>query len=262
MSPATPPLQQAGADGRRKVALITGAATRIGAHLAAVVASDGYDLHLHTGHRGADLARTAQRLREAHGASVTTHVVDLRCRDAVRAWVRRLRDDPPLLVINNASHLPAGDTGHGWDSVYDAIAVHALAPNALASTLSDRGHIVNVLDARLQLLDGARIGYELAKHTLAALTLLHARRLAPAIRVNALAPGLVLPPTTGEVDLGALSRHRAALGRPATLKDLGAALLFLDHAVSITGQILYVDSGEHLGPPMAYRPDDDPTAII
>lgn len=233
----------------RKVALVTGAATRIGAYLAGVAASDGYDLHLHTGHRRDELEQTAQRLREVHDVSVTTDVVDLRSRNAVQAWAARLRGDPPDLVVNNASHFPAPDTDHDWDAIRDAVAVHALAPNELVGMLGDEGHIINVLDARLPLLDGTRIGYEVGKHALAALTFLYARRLAPRIRVNALAPGLILPPPSGTDALPALARQRAILGRPATLDDLGSAMLFLNHATSVTGQVLYVDSGEHLGPP-------------
>jgi pteridine reductase len=233
----------------RRVALVTGAATRIGAHLAAVAAADGYHLHLHTGTRQAELARTAQRLRNSHGITVTTHLVDLRSQAAVQNWVRQLRTDPPELVVNNASHLPAPDHAHDWDAVRDALAIHALAPNELAQALPCHGHIVNILDARLSLIDGTRTGYEVAKHTLATLTFLHARRLAPKIRVNALAPGLILPAHPGSTDLPTLARRRAPLQRPATLEDLGTALLFLDRTSSVTGQIVYVDSGEHLGPP-------------
>lgn len=240
-------------DGRR-VALVTGAVSRIGAYLAAVVAADGYALHLHTGHRRAKLARTARRLADAHGVPITAHVVDLRSGPAVTAWVRDLRVNPPSLIVNNASCFPPpdGPGPAGWDQAAGALAVHALAPLELAGALAGRGHIVNVLDARLPLLDGARTGYEIAKHALAALTLLHARRLAPGVRVNALAPGLVLAPSSGG-DLTALARGRAPLQRPATLADLGTALRFLDHAPSITGQVIYVDAGEHLGPPGRHR---------
>lgn len=243
----------------RQVALVTGAASRIGAHLAAVAAADGYALHLHTGHRRAELARTARHLADAHGVQITEHVVDLRSRQAVTAWVRDLRTDPPVLIVNNASYLPSldGPSPVGWDEAAAAIAVHALAPLELAGTLADQGHIVNVLDARLPLLDGARTGYEIAKHTLASLTLLHARRLAPGVRVNALAPGLVLAPSSGG-DLYALARGRAPLRRPATLADLGAALRFLDRAASVTGQVIYVDAGEHLGQPGQHRDNVNP----
>lgn len=245
--------------GGRRVALVTGAASRIGAYLAAVAAADGYALHLHTGHRHAELARTARRLAGAHGVRVTEHVVDLRSHQAVTAWAHDLRTDPPALIVNNASYFPPpdGPGPAGWEQAADAIAVHALAPLVLAGTLADQGHIVNVLDARLPLLDGARTCYEIAKHTLASLTLLHARRLAPGVRVNALAPGLVLASRSG-ADLEALAHDRAPLRRPATLADLGAALRFLDHAPSVTGQVIYVDAGEHLGQPGQHRDNVNP----
>ncbi|MFC5186469.1 SDR family oxidoreductase [Actinomadura harenae] len=240
---------------RYRTALVTGAASRIGAALAAALAADGYTLHLHTGHDQARLHAKAQTLRARYGAAVTTHVVDLADQGAVSRWSAVLRDLRVDLLVNNASAFPATRplSSINWDDLHHALAVHLLAPLDLVRVVSRGrgGHVVNVLDARLRLLDGQRLDYELAKHTLAQSTLLLAKALAPKVRVNALAPGLVLPPVDaghGPNWLVDQARERAVLQRPARLDDLSMALRFLEHAISVTGQVINVDSGEHLGP--------------
>jgi pteridine reductase len=237
-----------------RIALVTGASGRIGAFLAEVLAAAGYQLHLHTATHTQAVDTLATRLRAEHQIPVDTHCVDFRARRDVDDWITRLRADPPQLIVNNASAFPPRDTPKdwaGWPAMRDLLAVHLLAPHLLTGLAADvpGAHVVNVLDARLRLLDADRIGYEIAKHSMSTYTLLAARRLAPQARVNALAPGLVFPPPGHDArHLDRLARQRAPLARPACLDDLGRALLFLDTASSITGQVLYIDAGEHLGP--------------
>ncbi|MDE3720122.1 SDR family oxidoreductase [Nocardiopsis sp. N85] len=238
--------------GERRWALITGAGHRIGAHLAQTLACHGYGLHLHT--RTHDAAPLADRLERDHRTPTVLHRVDLTDRTAIRTWARELAaaDHPPSLIVNNASPFPSPHALEDLGALDEGIAVHLIAPTLLYQALPEPqgGHVVHLLDARLGLWDGLRPGYELSKHALAAHTLVAARLLAPRIRVNALAPGLVLPPPGRDrTHLEHLAASRAPLRAPARLDDLTAALLFLDHAPSVTGQILHVDSGEHLGPP-------------
>ena len=232
-------------------ALVTGAAHRIGAHLARSLAAHGYALHLHT--RTSDLAPLAGSLQREHQVAVTVHHVDLSDPDATGAWVHTMSacPHPPDLIVNNASPFPPPHPLDDLGVLEEGLGVHLIAPTQLYKALPDRGgHVVHLLDARLPLLDGVRPGYEVSKHALAAHTLIAARHLAPHIRVNALAPGLVLPPPGHDQPyLEHLAATRAPLRSPARLDDLAAALLFLDHTESVTGQILHVDSGEHLGPP-------------
>ncbi|WP_236572290.1 SDR family oxidoreductase [Nocardiopsis sp. FR4] len=230
-------------------ALITGAAQRTGAHLARGLAAQGYGLHLHTHTR--DPAPLARTLRAEAGIPVRTHRVDLADTEAVRTWAHHLRTGPcpPSLVVNNASPFPPPHHVDDLGLLEEGLRVHLMAPVLLHAALPEEGgHVVNMLDARLSLLDGVRPGYEVSKHALAAHTLLAARRLAPHVRVNAIAPGLLLPPPGhDEKHLRALARQRSCLGHPAQPDDVVAALLFLEQARSVTGQIIHVDSGEHLG---------------
>ncbi|MES0838280.1 SDR family oxidoreductase [Nocardiopsis tropica] len=235
--------------GERRWALVTGAAQRTGAHLAHGLAGHGYGLHLHA--YTSDPAPLATALRAKAGVPVHTYRVNLADTEAVRSWAHHLSTgpNPPRLVVNNASPFPPP---HGIDDLVlleEGLRIHLFAPTVLQAALSEEGgHVVNMLDARLVLLDGIRPGYEVSKHALAAHTLLAARSLAPSVRVNAIAPGLLMPPPgRDESHLCALASQRSPLGRPARLADVVAALLFLEKAVSVTGQVIYVDSGEHLG---------------
>lgn len=246
-----------------RTALITGASRRIGAHLAETLAAAGYNLHLHTGHDANALQDLARRLRRTHHTEVTTHVVDLSAPDRVACWVQRLRDAPdrPHLVVNNASAFPPASRLTTVEETIRMLTLHLVAPIALTTTLDQHhgDHVVNVIDARVDLFSGERPAYELAKRLLRDYTLAAARQLAPRIRVNALAPGLVLPSLGNDIDhLTSLARDRAPLARAAGVDELGAALLFLDQALSVTGQIVYVDAGEHLGHPSRQEVDVSP----
>jgi len=233
----------------RRWALITGAAQRTGADLARGLAACGYGLHLHT--RTSDPAPLARSLRTKADVPVRTHRVDLADIELVRSWAHLLRTGPcpPCLVINNASPFPPPHEIDDLDRMEEGLRVHLMAPTILCAALpAQGGHVVNMLDARLALLDGARPGYEVSKHALAVYTLLAARRLAPRVRVNAIAPGLLSPPPgRDETCLRALAHQRSPLGYPARSTDVVAALLFLEEAASVTGQIIHIDSGEHLG---------------
>ncbi|WP_116244074.1 SDR family oxidoreductase [Nocardiopsis sp. FIRDI 009] len=235
-----------------RCALITGAGRRVGAYLARSLARRGYALHLHA--RTSALGPLAFELREEFGTPVFTHHLDLEDTVRVQDWARDLRDTrfPPTLLVNNASPFPSGHSVTEIEHLERGLRVHLLAPTLLLDVLSrNGGHVVNMLDARLPLTDGLRPGYELSKHALAALTLMAAKRLAPRVRVNAIAPGLLLPPPGHDAEaLGVLARRRGPLRRPAHLEDVASALFFLEGAASVTGQVIHVDAGEHLGAPL------------
>jgi NAD(P)-dependent dehydrogenase (short-subunit alcohol dehydrogenase family) len=109
-----------------------------------------------------------------------------------------------------------------------------------------KGKIVNLLDRRIASLDAASVPYALTKKALAELTRLAALELAPGITVNGIAPGPVLPPPgKGEKYL----RDHAGpvpLKRRITSEDIADAVMFLLKSDSITGQIVFVDGGQHL----------------
>ncbi len=109
------------------------------------------------------------------------------------------------------------------------------------------GAVVNVLDARIADYDWDHVGYHLAKRMLADLTQLCAVRFAPAITVNGVAPGPVLPPRgEGTAVLERWAKH-LPLQRTPSPDDVADAVLYLLGSRSVTGQIVNVDGGRHLG---------------
>jgi len=127
--------------------------------------------------------------------------------------------------------------------------IHFKAPffltQAFAEGCSD-GQIINILDTRVRGSDPRHAAYTLSKKALLELTRMAARELGPAVRVNAVAPGMILPPPGGVVD--ELERRSAGLPlkRIGDTANVVAAVLFLIDNPFVTGECVYVDGGEHL----------------
>lgn len=234
-------------------ALVTGASQRIGAVIAEGLAASGYSLHLHCRRSLEELDALAQRLRREYGCPVQTHSADFDLLDQVEDLVKLVRaaDSPPTLVVNNASRFEDTDTPQeGLDiaRLEAYVRINALAPIALANVfLPDRsGHIVNVVDAGLGERDSAKLYYQMSKSLLEQATLHLASALGPSVRVNAVAPGPVLPPP-GKDD-AYLMEKVAPLPLPALIDpaDIADAIIYLEGAKSVTGGMIYLDGGQHL----------------
>ncbi len=126
--------------------------------------------------------------------------------------------------------------------------LNLLAPLLLMQAfarVSRRGQVLNILDSRVASDRFDAVGYVLAKKSLADLTRLAALELAPGIRVNAVAPGPVLAPAAG-TDAAREPAGFLPLGRRPTAREVAQAALFLLEADAVTGQVLFVDGGQHL----------------
>jgi NAD(P)-dependent dehydrogenase (short-subunit alcohol dehydrogenase family) len=133
-----------------------------------------------------------------------------------------------------------------FDRAFD---VHVKAPFFLTRDFARRrrnGQVVTLLDTRVSRNQSAYFAYTLSKKTLFAFTRMAAVELAPRIRVNGIAPGLILPPEGRSA--GYLDRLAAGtpLKRRGGVEEVLACLDFLIHNPYVTGQILYPDGGEHL----------------
>jgi NAD(P)-dependent dehydrogenase (short-subunit alcohol dehydrogenase family) len=155
------------------------------------------------------------------------------------------------ILINNASiFLPSTVMDVGFGDVTRHLHVNAWAPFALSrdfARLAVRGKIINILDTRITGYDREHVAYVLSKRMLAVLTTMCALEFAPGFTVNAVAPGLILPPAGKDehyldrlAEAVPLRRH----GGPGNIAD---AVLYLLRSDFVTGQILYVDGGSHLG---------------
>ncbi|KAF1697136.1 pteridine reductase [Pseudoxanthomonas koreensis] len=250
MTPDRPPARST----PRPVALVTGAARRIGAAIARRLHASGHDLALHHLHSATDMADLAAELEQARPGSVQVLRADLREFDRlpelVAATVGRFGRLDAL--VNNASNFhptPLGTvTPQQWDELF---ATNARAPFFLAQAAAPHlratgGAIVNLADvyAGRPLADHAP--YSATKAALVSLTRALALELAPRVRVNAVAPGAILWPEqnpSGDTQQAILDA--TALGRTGTPEDIAAAVQWLLSADAgyVTGQVLHVDGG-------------------
>lgn len=243
-------------EGSRPVAIVTGAARRIGATIARRLHAAGYDLALHCRHSRAELDTLIAELERARAASTLALQADLgdiaSLQPMVDAAISRFSRLDAL--VNNASAFyptPVGAaTPAQWDDLFGA---NARAPfflaQAAAAHLAERaGAIVNIVDIYAEQPLPRHGIYCMSKAALAMMTRALALDLAPAVRVNAVAPGAVLWPDAGksEADQQRLI-ERTPLKRMGSPDDVAATVLWLlDDAPFVTGEIVRVDGGRHL----------------
>lgn len=236
-------------------ALVTGAARRIGRELALAAAGAGYDVAVHF--RGSrDEAHATVDAVRATGRRAAALQADLSAFSDVEGLVPRANDalGPVTLLVNNASIFADDRVGaitrDSWTAHMDANlrAPVMLAQSFAAEFPADRqGLVVNMLDQRVWRPNPLFFTYSLSKAALWAATRTLAQALAPRIRVNGIGPGPTLPSVhqaPGEFEAEAAGTLLEHAVDPA---EIGAALSFLIHATSVTGQMIAVDAGQHLG---------------
>ena len=245
------------AEPNNKVALITGAAHRIGAELARQLHAAGMNIALHYRNSKEQAEALAVELNDSRPDSVVTIQADLldtaglpRVISAARQSWQRLD-----VLLNNASTFyptPVGNTDEAaWD---DLMGSNLKAPfflaQAAAPELKQRGGcIVNIVDIHAHRPMKGYPVYSVAKAGLAMLTMTLARELGPEVRVNGVAPGAILWPEH-EMDESQKNEllDRTALKRQGSPADIARTALFLIRdADYISGQIINVDGGRTLG---------------
>lgn len=242
----------------RKVALVTGAARRIGAAIARRLHADGYDLALHYRSSQAEMDALLAELDSARAGSAIALQADLaefdRLPELIAQTVGRFGRLDAL--VNNASAFyptPIGGTTPAqWDELFasNARAPFFLAQAAAPHLKAARGGIVNLVDIHAEQPLAGHAVYGMAKAALRMLTKALAVDLAPAVRVNAIAPGAILWPEHGK---DAASQEaliaRTPLGRIGNPEDIAGCVAWLlgDASGYVTGQTLRVDGGRGIG---------------
>ncbi|MET3666867.1 SDR family oxidoreductase [Caulobacter sp. 1776] len=238
----------------RGAALVTGAGRRIGRVLALEAARAGYDVAVHHRASAAEAEETAQAVR-ALGRRAVLVRGDLSIEDEVRGLIGQVGElGPVTLLVNSASAFEDDRVGglsrERWDLHLET---NLRAPIVLAETFAaalpqDRpGLVVNIVDQRVLRPNPQFFSYSLAKAGLWWATQTLAQALAPRIRVNAIGPGPTLPSAhqaPGEFEAEAAG---VLLQRHVSPDDIAAALRYLIDATSVTGQMIAVDGGQHLG---------------
>jgi pteridine reductase len=230
------------------LALVTGAAHRLGKAFALALARQGFDIILHY-HQASDAALHTQTEIESLGSRVILSQADLTEPTEIETLVSEL--DSLHILVNSAAFMPAGRvdalTLETWDTTLDLnLRAPFLLAQGCARKMTDGGLIVNITDVGAQKAWSRYPSYTVSKAALESLTRVLARALAPAIRVNAIAPGLVLQSDVVPDQEWQRLINRIPLKRPAQPEEVASALVFLLQNEYITGQTIVVDGGYSL----------------
>ncbi len=241
------------------LALVTGGAQRLGRAFAFCLAQRGFAVLLHCHTSTEQALASASELREL-GVPVYIQSADLTDSvqvealfatldtlltepDSKLAGLRVLVNSAAVMTSGNLQNLPAAE----WDAT---LALNLRAPFLCAQLAYARmrtgGLIVNISDIGAQKNWSQYPAYTISKAGLEALTRLQARSFAPQVRVNAIAPGLVMPSASTPPDEWERLVSRLPIRRPARPDEITRALEFLLDNEYITGQILRIDGGYSL----------------
>lgn len=241
------------------LAIVTGGAHRLGRAFALTLAYQGYAVLVHY-HRSTQLMNRTLAEIKSFGVPAYSVQADLRLAEQVEALfalVDSLFSQPPLQVerlavlVNSAAVMPRGNPQtlpvEDWDTALDLnLRAPFLCAQQAALRMARGGLIVNVSDIGAEKAWSRFPSYTVSKAALESLTRVLARSLAPAIRVNAIAPGLVLPSENVTPEEWEKLIQRLPLKRAATTEEVASALEFLIKNEYITGQTIVVDGGYSL----------------
>jgi NAD(P)-dependent dehydrogenase (short-subunit alcohol dehydrogenase family) len=238
----------------KPVALVTGGARRIGAAIVEDLAANGFAVAIHANRSRDDAERMTAAIRAEGGAAAGIYG-DLTDVAAAGGLVDRAEAalGPVQLLVNCASVFQPDSAASPLEGAWDAhFAVHVKAPSVLAARMVERlpkgsdGLIVNIIDQRVWRLTPHFYSYTLSKAALWTATQTMAMAFAPQVRVNAIGPGPTLAnerqnPADFQAQVDAVPlRHAPHLG------EFGATVRHFWAMKSITGQMIALDSGQHL----------------
>ena len=243
------------APGKTGHALITGAARRIGRAIAIVLAEGGWTVGIHCRH-SIDDAKDLQTRIEGDGG--TAYVVradltdDLQCKNVLAQASEQA--GPVDCLVNNASVFERDTietvTRKSWTLHMETnLWAPLLLSRQMAASLpaGGSGNIINIVDQRAVNISPDFVSYTLSKAGLWALTRSLALTLAPRIRVNAIGPGPTLPSPRQTGEQFRQQSDHMPLGSGATPEEIAAGVSYILESRSMTGQMITLDGGQHLG---------------
>ena len=249
----------------QKIALVTGAGKRLGRAMALYLADRGFDLAVHYSASKPE-AEEVGALSRSKGRRAVVLQADLLDEAATQRLIPEAMHalgGPVTCLINNASIFEydsiASATRTSWDRHFESnLRAPFVLTQAMAAAIPDaaqdeageplsQGLVINMIDQRVRKLTPEFMTYTLAKMGLWALTQTSAQALAPRVRVNAIGPGPTLQGARQSDRHFADQRAATILGRGANPADITAALGYFLDAPAVTGQLICVDGGQHLG---------------
>lgn len=237
-----------------KIALITGSAKRIGRTIAIDLANHGWKVAIHYHRSESEAHALANELTE-NGCEAICLQADLNKSEDTEALVPNCIASlgTPTCLINNGSVFQYDDiqslSQQSWDSHMN---VNLLAPVLLSKSFAEhlrngtKGNIINIIDQRVWKLTPQFFSYTIAKSALWTATQTLSQALAPHIRVNAIGPGPVLKSVHQDESKFAAQQDATLLAHPTAPEDIANAIQFILNAPSLTGQMIALDSGQHL----------------
>jgi NAD(P)-dependent dehydrogenase (short-subunit alcohol dehydrogenase family) len=248
-----------------KRALVTGAGKRLGRAMALYLADRGFDVAVHyaSSRDGADEVVTEIKSMGRNAVALQANLLEIDAMEGLFPAAVAALGGPITCLVNNASIFEhdtiSSATRDSWDKHMNSnlrapfVLSQAMAAQGLKADTDEAGEqvamglIVNMVDQRVRKLTPEFMTYTLAKMGLWALTQTTARALAPMVRVNAIGPGPTLK--GGRQSPVHFEEQRAAtiLERGSNATDITAALGYFLDAPAVTGQLLCVDGGQHLG---------------
>lgn len=230
----------------RRTAIVTGAGKRLGAHVAAALLERGWTVIAHV--------RTKQDEVPTGAVKAVADLASADCADAIFASAEGL---PPVrLLVNNAARFAWDGLGEFRAAEFDFhMHINVRAPILLIEAMAKRHRggdalVVNLLDSKVAAPNADFLSYTVSKQALLGVTEVASRALAAkGIRVNAIAPALMLK-SAGQTDENYAAMHRRnPLGRGVAPADVIAALDYLVASPVVTGEVLTLDAGQRFDPP-------------
>jgi NAD(P)-dependent dehydrogenase (short-subunit alcohol dehydrogenase family) len=239
-----------------KIALITGAARRLGRAIALGMATDGWDIVVHYRSSRTEAQDTVSDIEQL-GRRAALLDGDLADESVSKVLLRRANNllGPVSCVVNNASLFEFDDAASFSSATLNAhIQTNLTAPILLAQSLhaltpaGQQSIVINLLDQKLFNLNPDFLSYTLSKAGLHTATRVLAQALAPKVRVVGVAPGLTMV-SGDQTEVGFSKAHQQTpLGKSSTPEDIADAVCYLARAQAVTGTVLLVDGGQHLLP--------------
>ena len=243
--------------------LVTGGGQRIGRAICLAMAKDGWQVAVHYNNSLVEANNVVNEITDSGNIALAVQA-DLMDEEAASSLISNISDklSPVTAVINNASVFDADTvesvTKDSWDRHF---AINLRAPFLLTQSLEknlnkdQNGNIINILDQRVENLTPYFTSYTVSKSALWTLTKTTAAALAPNIRVNAIGPGPTLPSMRQSQSQFEKQVSLTPLAVQVKLEEICSAVRFILATRSMTGQLLSIDSGQHLGWAQPGQPD-------
>jgi NAD(P)-dependent dehydrogenase (short-subunit alcohol dehydrogenase family) len=230
----------------QRTAIVTGASKRVGNKIASALVERGWTVIAHVRNEGDEVPPGARAI-----------AADLASADCAKTIFEATEGLPPVrLLINNAARFAWDGLGEFSADEFDShMHINVRAPILLTQELAARhpggdSLVVNIVDSKVAAPNPDFLSYTLSKQALWGLTGLAARALAKdGIRVNAIAPGLMLRSAGQSQDNYRRTHEANPLGRGVGTSDVIAAIDYLLAAPTVTGELLVIDSGQRFSPP-------------